>query len=59
MLNVHVNQSASLRKSQVGTGMRGDKIRTYRYQDDTCCDHRNDNKVSLKKVMSGNIDLFW
>lgn len=47
------------RKKQVGSGMRGDKIRTYRFQDDSCCDHRTDNKISLKKIMSGNIDLFW
>jgi peptide chain release factor 1 len=47
------------RKQQVGSGERGDKIRTYRFQDDRVQDHRNSKTVSVKKVMSGNIDLLW
>ena len=47
------------RKSQVGSGMRGDKIRTYRFQDDTLIDHRSDKKVNLTQVMKGNLNLIW
>jgi peptide chain release factor 1 len=50
---------ASDRKSQVGSGMRGDKIRTYRFQDDTVQDHVTGKRANAKKVLSGNIDLLW
>jgi peptide chain release factor 1 len=47
------------RKKQVGTGMRGDKIRTYRFQDDVVSDHNTGKKSSVKKVLAGNFDLLW
>ena len=50
---------ASDRKRQVGTGMRGDKIRTYRFQDDQVQDHITGKTASTKKVLSGNFDLLW
>ena len=50
---------ASDRKSQVGTGMRGDKIRTYRFQDDRVQDHITGKTSSVKKVLAGNFDLLW
>lgn len=50
---------ASDRKSQVGSGMRGDKIRTYRFQDDRVQDHISGKTSSVKKVMNGNFDLLW
>ncbi len=55
----HAHQIAEDRKSQVGSGMRGDKIRTYRFQDDTLTDHRSDKKVNLTQVMKGNLNLIW
>lgn len=42
------------RKRQVGSGMRGDKVRTYRSQDDQVTDHRTDKKWRLKKWMRGD-----
>lgn len=42
------------RKEQVGTGMRGDKIRTYRTQDDQINDHRTGQTWKLKKWMRGD-----
>lgn len=42
-----------LRKDQVGSGMRGDKIRTYRYQDDQVTDHRTGRAWKLKKWIRG------
>ncbi len=50
---------ASDRKRQVGSGMRGDKIRTYRFQDDVVQDHVSGLKSSVKRVLSGNFDLLW
>ena len=55
----HSSNMAIDRRQQVGSGMRGDKIRTYRFQDDRVQDHRTDKVVSLKKVMAGAFDLFW
>lgn len=43
----------ALRRSQVGSGMRGDKVRTYRTQDDTVTDHRSGRKWSLKRWVRG------
>lgn len=37
-----------LRREQVGTGMRADKVRTYREQDDQVNDHRTGQKWRLK-----------
>lgn len=51
--------SNSIRSDQVGSGQRGDKRRTYRFQDDTVTDDITQKRVSLKTVMSGNIDLLW
>lgn len=51
--------SAEVRKNQVGSGMRGDKIRTYRFQDDTVKDHMTNKSSSVKKIMAGNFNLLW
>lgn len=47
------------RKTQVGSGMRGDKIRTYRFQDDRVQDHLTNKTASVKKILAGNFDLLW
>lgn len=43
----------SVRRGQIGAGMRGDKIRTYRTKDDRVVDHRTGEKKSLTKWMKG------
>lgn len=48
-----------IRKEQVGSGMRGDKIRTYRFRDDLVKDHESGKSASCDKVMKGNFDLLW
>ena len=53
------NNIASDRRAQVGSGMRGDKIRTYRFQDDVVQDHNTGKKSSVKRVLNGNFDLLW
>lgn len=50
-------EEASQRKALVGSGMRGDKVRTYREQDDQCTDHRSERKVRLRDVIAGRLDL--
>jgi peptide chain release factor 1 len=60
----HYTQKAAsvredLRRSQVGSGMRGDKIRTYREQDDTVVDHRTEKRCRLSDVQAGKLDKLW
>lgn len=55
----HSEAQASERKSQVGTGERGDKIRTYRFQDNVVKDHRTGKTAQTSKVMAGFFDLLW
>ena len=57
--NQYNSNVASTRKQQVGSGMRGDKIRTYRFQDDRVQDHISNKVASAKKVLAGNFDLLW
>lgn len=49
--------NAATRKLQVGSGMRGDKVRTYREQDGTVTDHRSDKKAALRQVEQGRLQL--
>jgi len=54
----NVNENIT-RKSQVGTGGRDEKIRTYRFQENIIIDHRTNKKVNLKQTFRGNFDKFW
>jgi peptide chain release factor 1 len=47
----------SARREQIGSGQRGDKIRTLRYKDDIVIDHNSGKKVRLSEVLSGNLDI--
>lgn len=53
------NRLNSTRRTQIGSGMRGDKRRTYRFQDDQVVDHVTGKKARCNKVMNGNFDLLW
>eukprot|EP00276_Gloeochaete_wittrockiana_P005028 CAMPEP_0184652020 /NCGR_PEP_ID=MMETSP0308-20130426/9683_1 /TAXON_ID=38269 /ORGANISM="Gloeochaete witrockiana, Strain SAG 46.84" /LENGTH=447 /DNA_ID=CAMNT_0027086629 /DNA_START=69 /DNA_END=1411 /DNA_ORIENTATION=- len=49
-------QISSARKSQVGTGSRSEKIRTYNYKDNRASDHRINQNFSLQNFIEGNIE---
>lgn len=55
----NVQEQASLRRNMVGSGMRADKIRTYRLQDDLLIDHVRDKKAKASPFLKGNISLIW
>ena len=47
------------RKSQVGTGDRSERVRTYNYPQGRCTDHRvNVTSYNLTEVLNGDIDEF-
>jgi peptide chain release factor 1 len=47
---------SSMRRSQVGTGSRSEKIRTYNYKDNRASDHRLNQNFPLEKVLEGDLD---
>lgn len=47
------------RRSQTGSGERGDKRRTYRFQDDSVADHKTGKRASCSRVMRGDFALLW
>ena len=44
------------RRRKLGSGMRGDKIRTYREQDDLVTDHRTGRKARLSRLRAGDLE---
>lgn len=47
------------RKSQVGLGMRGDKRRTIRVQDNQVTDHELGRTIPYKEYAKGNFEGFY
>lgn len=56
--NLH-NEANDIRRGQVGSGMRGDKRRTYRFQDDSVVDHVTGKSARCGDVMKGGFDRLW
>ncbi|WP_448525851.1 peptide chain release factor 1 [Parathermosynechococcus lividus] len=46
----------SMRRSQVGTGDRSEKIRTYNYKDDRVTDHRLGQNFTLSTILEGDLE---
>lgn len=53
------NQEKQDRQQQVGSGMRADKRRTYRFQDDKVFDHETGQQHLLSRVMKGDFERLW
>lgn len=46
----------SMRRSQVGTGSRSEKIRTYNYKDNRVTDHRLNKNYALNPFLEGDLE---
>ncbi len=58
-LQRQMQEQEAERRSQVGTGDRSEKIRTYNYKENRVTDHRiNLTKYNLDRVMDGDLDDF-
>lgn len=67
-LNALLNRAASSeasgivsasRKGQIGSGMRGDKTVTIRFQDDRVTHHGTNRTMSASRYMKGFMDEVW
>lgn len=47
------------RRGLVGTGQRGDKVRTYRCQDEKVTDSRSGKTARLEDIRLGKLELVW
>lgn len=48
-----------IRQAQVGSGERGDKIRTIQFQNDRVVDHRNNRSMTASLFMKGHMHKLW
>ena len=56
---IHYAAVNKKRSEDRGSGMRGDKVRTYRDRDDVVTDHRTDAKLRLRDVRAGKLEGLW
>jgi peptide chain release factor 1 len=53
---INYSNETDLKKTLAGSGERGDKIRTYRYQDGIVTDHRTGRKCNLQDLIDGKFE---
>lgn len=56
--SLHEERNAQ-RIAQIGLGMRADKKRTYRFQEDHVVDHETGKSAKASHFMKGKINLLW
>ncbi len=49
-------ERGAARRKMIGTAERGERIRTYRFKDNLCVDHRLGESFNLQAIMAGNLD---
>lgn len=59
LANTAATTRNGLRTAQIGSGMRADKRRTWRFQDDRVVDDVTGRRASCERVMRGCLDLLW
>jgi peptide chain release factor 1 len=60
MREQQVASMSALRKEQIGSNERSEKIRTYNFPEDRITDHRFGAKVhNIEKVLSGELDILF
>jgi peptide chain release factor 1 len=52
-------ERAAQRKSQVGSGDRSERIRTYNWPQNRVTDHRLEQNLSLEQVLAGKLDVLF
>lgn len=58
-LEKQMKEQDEMRRTQVGTGDRSEKIRTYNFKENRLTDHRiNLTKYNLDRVLEGELDEF-
>ena len=50
---------SATKREQIGSGMRGDKIRTLRFQDNNAVDHITGKRMKADRYMKGYMDELW
>jgi len=55
-IKTKINQG---RQTQIGSGMRGDKRRTYRFQENRVVDHVTGKSARCSAVIRGSFDRLW
>lgn len=60
-LNYSANHFAenAIRKNQVGSGQRSDKIRTIQFQNNRAIDHKTGKKCTAEQYMHGGMYILW
>lgn len=55
----HIGRLGQIRKDQIGSGQRGDKVRTIRMQADEAIDHRTGKRIRAQDYLEGMMDRLW